>query len=56
MKLSPDEWASWILMGDPEVRWPTPLNELARRVKQAIVEDRLMTREERKQKPLALRD
>lgn len=45
-KLTPDEWASWVLMGDVDKRWPTPLNELARRVKQAIVEDRLMQQEE----------
>lgn len=49
MKLSPDEWASWVLLGDPNQRWPITLNTLARRIKQAIVEDRLMQAEEIKQ-------
>lgn len=34
--LSPDEWASWILMGDPDIRWPVTLNELAKRIKEAV--------------------
>ncbi len=42
MKLSPDEWAFWVLLGDPNQRWPTPLNELAKRIKRAIEEDRIM--------------
>ncbi len=45
MKHSLDEWASWVLMGDPDTRWPVPLNELAARIKTAILEDRLMRRE-----------
>ncbi len=50
MKLTPDEWASWVLLGDPDQRWPTTLNTLAVRIKQAIREDRLARVEEEREK------
>jgi hypothetical protein len=46
-ELTPQQWAQWVITGDPYTRVPSPMSDLAKRIELAIRQALLIERVKR---------